>query len=111
GRTVGQRCVIYGTSGASVSTIREAFAGQPLKMVGFVDDDPLQARTTMAGFPVVGNFERLLSLIDAGDVDCVVVNSHIADVEKLQRLDAACRAREVSLVRLQLNLKPFHVAS
>jgi UDP-GlcNAc:undecaprenyl-phosphate GlcNAc-1-phosphate transferase len=109
--TIGQRCIIYGTSGASVSTIREAFAHQPMKIIGFVDDDPLQARTTMAGYPVIGNFERLTALIEAGEIDCVVVNSHIADVEKLQRLDATCVAREVSLVRLQLHLQPFHVAS
>jgi FlaA1/EpsC-like NDP-sugar epimerase len=109
--TVGRRCVIYGTSGASVSTIREAFAQQPLRIIGFVDDDPMQARTTVAGYAVIGGFDRLMALIDAGDVDCVVVNSHIADVEKLQRLDTACQTREISLVRLQLNLKPFHVAS
>ena len=50
-------------------------------------------------------------MIDAGEVDCVVVNTRVADVERLQKLEASCRAHEVDLVKIQLNLKPFHVAS
>ena len=51
-RSVGQRCVIYGTSGASVATIREAFDEQPLKIIGFADDDPMpgeRARGRLSG--------------------------------------------------------------
>ena len=29
-----RRCVIYGTNGASIATIREAFGEHPLKIVG-----------------------------------------------------------------------------
>ncbi len=108
---VGQRCVIYGTSGASVATIREAFDDQPLKIIGFADDDPLQANSRVAGYSVVGDFGRLLAMIEGGEVDCVVVNTRVADVGRLQALEAACRARDISLVKIQLNLKPFHVAS
>jgi hypothetical protein len=50
-------------------------------------------------------------MIDAGEVDCVVVNSRIADVERLQSLEAACQAHDVELVRIQLHLEAFHVAS
>ena len=110
-RAAGQRCIIYGTSGASVATIREAFNDQPLKIVGFVDDDPMQANARVAGYSVVGDFGRLLALIDTGEVDCVVVNTRVADVERLQKLEASCRAHEVDLVKIQLNLKPFHIAS
>jgi len=110
-RSVGQRCIIYGTSGASVATIREAFEEQPLKIIGFADDDPMQSNVRVAGYPVVGGFSRLLALIDTGEVDCVVVNTRVADVERLQKLEASCRAHDVDLVKIQLNLKPFHVAS
>jgi UDP-GlcNAc:undecaprenyl-phosphate GlcNAc-1-phosphate transferase len=109
--SVGQRCLIYGTSGASVATIREAFDQQPLKILGFIDDDPMQTNARVAGYPVVGDFGRLLALIDTREVDCVVVNTRVADVERLQKLESSCQAREVDLVKLQLNLKPFHVAS
>src|SRR5438132_9565751 len=110
-RSAGQRCVIYGTSGASIATIREAFNDQPLKIVGFADDDPLQANARVAGYSVIGDFGRLVAMIAEGEIDCVVVNTRVADVDRLQRLEAACRAHEVDLVKIQLNLKPFHVAS
>ena len=110
-RSVGQRCIIYGTSGASVATIREAFDQQPLKIIGFADDDPMQANARVAGYPVIGDFGRLLAMVDTGEVDCVVVNTRVADVERLQKLEASCRTHDVDLVRIQLNLAPFHVAS
>jgi FlaA1/EpsC-like NDP-sugar epimerase len=107
----GDRCVIYGASGASVATIREAFDEQPLKIVGFIDDDPMQANRRVAGYSVIGDFGRLLSLIETREVDCVVINTRVADVERLQKLEASCRVHDVDLVKIQLNLKPFHIAS
>ena len=50
-------------------------------------------------------------MIAEGEIDCVVVNTRVADVDRLQRLEAVCRTHEVDLVKIQLNLKPFHVAS
>jgi len=107
----GQRCVIYGTSGASVSIVREAFAQQPLKIIGFVDDDPMHANVRVAGYPVVGDFARLLAMVEASEIDCVVVNQRIADVERLQQLEAACNACEIELLTLQLHVKRFTIAS
>ena len=109
-RSAGLRCVIYGTSGASVTTVREAFNQKPLKIIGFVDDDPMHTNERVAGYSVLGDCRHLLAMIDGGEVDCVVVNTSIADAELLQRLEAACRAHEVDLLNIQVNLKPFHVA-
>jgi UDP-GlcNAc:undecaprenyl-phosphate GlcNAc-1-phosphate transferase len=110
-RAIGRRCLIYGTTGASIATIREAFDNQPVTIVGFVDDDPTQINARVAGYSVVGNFERLLTLIEGGEVDCVVVNTRIADDDRLLALDAMCRTHDVDLVTIQLNLRPFPVAS
>jgi UDP-GlcNAc:undecaprenyl-phosphate GlcNAc-1-phosphate transferase len=107
----GERCVIYGTVGASIATIREAFADRPLKIIGFVDDDPRQFHSRVAGISVLGGFSHLLKMIDGAGVDCVVVNTRVADVERLQTLEAACRAHDVELVKVQLSIKPFHIAS
>jgi UDP-GlcNAc:undecaprenyl-phosphate GlcNAc-1-phosphate transferase len=107
----GQRCVIYGTSGASVSIVREAFAHQPLKIVGFVDDDPMHANMRVAGYSVVGDFARLLAMVERREIDCVIVNQRLADVDRLQELEAACRDREIELLTLQLGVKRFTMAS
>jgi UDP-GlcNAc:undecaprenyl-phosphate/decaprenyl-phosphate GlcNAc-1-phosphate transferase len=110
-RVAGHRCVIYGASGASVALIREAFDHRPLRILGFVDDDPTQVNVTVAGYRVIGDFAHLLSLVRRGDVDFVVVNVRVADVARLQLLEAECAAHDVELVTLQLDLKRFTLAS
>jgi UDP-GlcNAc:undecaprenyl-phosphate GlcNAc-1-phosphate transferase len=110
-RAQGQRCVIYGMDGLSLATIREAFGTDiVLKVVGFIDDDPLHHRIRVGGYSVLGGPATLLAIIDRGEVDYVVVNTPLAD-DKLQTLEAACHEHEVELVRLQLNVRRFNAAS
>lgn len=107
----GRRCVIYGTRGAGVATIREAFDPQPLKIVGFVDDDPMQMDGRVHGYAVLGDSRHLLEMIRGHKVDCVVVNTRIADDQRLRELDAECQAHSIDFVKIQLNVEPIHSAS
>jgi UDP-GlcNAc:undecaprenyl-phosphate GlcNAc-1-phosphate transferase len=112
-RVGGRRCVIYGYgSGANLAIIREAFGTHvPLRIIGFVDDDPMQHRTRVEGYSVLGNYGSLLGMIERDEVDCVVLNSHLVDVERLQQLEVACRHHEVDLLRLQIHLNRLSSAS
>ena len=110
-RVVGQRCVVYGTGSASLATIREAFGELPLRFVGFIDDDPRQRRLRVSGYSVLGDFNRLLEMIDREELDCVVLNTRIIDVDRLTALEAACTRRSISLLRLHINVKPFVAVS
>jgi UDP-GlcNAc:undecaprenyl-phosphate GlcNAc-1-phosphate transferase len=111
-RAAGNRCVIYGTSGASLGTIREAFGENvALKFVGYVDDDPLHRNIRVGGISVVGGYAELLAMIGRGEVDSVVLNTHLVDAERLQRLERTCREADVDLLRLQLNLMRSSAAS
>jgi UDP-GlcNAc:undecaprenyl-phosphate GlcNAc-1-phosphate transferase len=105
------RCVIYGTGSASLATIREAFGDLPLRFVGFVDDDVNQRGLRVAGYTVLGGLDRLLTMIAHDEVDSVVINTRIIDVDRLQALERACQEHDVSLLRLQVNLKPFVAVS
>jgi UDP-GlcNAc:undecaprenyl-phosphate/decaprenyl-phosphate GlcNAc-1-phosphate transferase len=110
--TGGRRCLIYGTGGASLGTIREAFGAEvSLKIVGFIDDEPLHRSMRMSGYSVVGNHTDLLLMIDRGEVDCVVLNTPILSVERLQELERVCDAHDIELLRLQVHLKRLSVAS
>ena len=110
-RVIGQRCVVYGTGSASLATIREAFGELPLRIVGFVDDDPHQQRLRVSGYSVLGNFSRLIEMIEKEEIDCVVLNTRIIDVDRLTELEAACTRRSISLLRLHVTVKPFIAAS
>jgi FlaA1/EpsC-like NDP-sugar epimerase len=110
-RAVGQRCVIYGMDGMSLATIREAFGADViLKVIGFIDDDPLHLRTRVGGYSVLGDLDNLRAIIGRGEIDCVIVNTPASD-DRLRMLDALCREHEVELVKPQLNLRRFTAAS
>ena len=110
-QTGGVRCVVYGTAGASLATLREAFGPEPFKLLGFVDDDPTQVNVRLSGYPVLGDFSHLLSIIESGDVERVVLNTNVIDLDKVHRLEAKCRACEVELMILHVHLKQFTIAS
>jgi UDP-GlcNAc:undecaprenyl-phosphate GlcNAc-1-phosphate transferase len=108
----GPRVVIYGTGGASLATIREAFgADVPLKIVGYVEDDPTHLNVRVGGYSVIGGLAELLTLIQSGEVDCVLINTHLIDAERLQTVEAHCRGSEVEVLRLHLHLKRLSAAS
>jgi len=107
----GQRCIIYGTNGASLATIREAFGSAALKIVGFIDDDPIHRNIRVGGYSVVGTYVDLIELVGQGDLDCVVLNTPLVDVERLQELEKRCRDHDVQILRLQVQLKQISAAS
>ena len=110
--TVGRRCVIYGTGGASQATIREAFGpGVTLRLLGYIDDDPLQRKMRVGGYSVLGDYRLLLDLVEQVEIDCVVLNTPIVSVERLQELERRCSAHHIDLLRLHIDLKPLSAAA
>ena len=111
-RTGGERCVVYGIAGASLATIREAFGDdRSLRVIGFVDDDPQQQRLRVSGYPVLGGYDTLLSMLERDELDCVLLNTRLVDVDRLKRIELACQQRDVTLLRLRIDLKPASAAS
>ncbi len=105
-QSAGRRCVIYGTGGAGVATIREAFDRNPLKIIGYIDDDPRQHNDRVHGYEVLGDSRLLCAMIPRGEVECVVVNTLVADAAPLEEVERLCRAHGVTLVRIQVSLNP-----
>ncbi|HEY7288090.1 MAG TPA: hypothetical protein VH497_21730 [Vicinamibacterales bacterium] len=108
---VGQRCAIYGTAGASLGTIREAFGPAALKIVGFIDDDPMHRHVRVGGYSVVGSFSDLLSMIQGGELDLVILNTPLLDVDRLRELEQCSQEHDVQMLRLQMQLKRVSAAS
>jgi UDP-GlcNAc:undecaprenyl-phosphate GlcNAc-1-phosphate transferase len=112
-RHEGQRLVIYGTGDGAATAVRELVGRSPVRyrMLGFVDDDPQMARTRIQGYPVLGDFASLVSLIANGAVDAVVITAPVIDVNRLEQLKDLCSEHQVSLARLHFTLDQLIVAS
>jgi FlaA1/EpsC-like NDP-sugar epimerase len=80
-------------------------------MLGFIDDDPGMARARMQGYPVLGDYRSLISLISNGAVDTVVMTNRLIAVERLSELQNLCVEHQVSLARLNLELDHIVAAS
>jgi UDP-GlcNAc:undecaprenyl-phosphate GlcNAc-1-phosphate transferase len=112
-RQGGERLVIYGAGDGAATAVRELLgrSQEGYRMLGFVDDDPNMARTRIQGYPVLGDYASLVSLVSNGAVDSVVVTTPVIDVERLEELQALCTAHQVSLARLHFKLDQLVAAS
>jgi UDP-GlcNAc:undecaprenyl-phosphate GlcNAc-1-phosphate transferase len=112
-RQGGQRVVIYGAGDSAAAAVRELLSRtvDGYRMLGFIDDDPGMARVRMQGYPVLGDFGSLVSLISNGAVDTVVITTHLISVDRLETLRDLCAEHQVGLARLHFKLDEIVAAS
>jgi UDP-GlcNAc:undecaprenyl-phosphate GlcNAc-1-phosphate transferase len=112
-RHAGQRVVIYGAGDGAATAVRELLSrtAEGYRMLGFIDDDPAMARMRMQGYPVLGDFSSLESLISNGAVDTVVITTPLISVDRLEHLRRLCSENHVSLARLHFKLDEIVAAS
>jgi UDP-GlcNAc:undecaprenyl-phosphate/decaprenyl-phosphate GlcNAc-1-phosphate transferase len=107
----GPRLLIYGSGAVGSSAVRDLLVGPGgYRMLGFIDDDPKMNRMRMHGYPVLGNYDAMVSLISNSAVEMVVITG-LLEVERLRALEALCIEYKVSLSRLTLGLDEIVAAS
>jgi len=104
----GRRVVIYGAGGGGAMAVRELLSDpdHDIRIVGFIDDDPNRWRTRVRGYPVLGAYDTLASLVSAGNIDVVVLSMRSIDEARRVALEALCAAHDVLLTRLYVALEP-----
>jgi UDP-GlcNAc:undecaprenyl-phosphate GlcNAc-1-phosphate transferase len=112
-RRLGERVVIYGAGGGGAMAFREAIEGDrtPVRLLGFVDDDPEKRGVRIQGYPVLGGYDSLVALVEGGAVEQVIVSMRLLDRTKLAALEALCAAHGVRVFRLDVRLEPVNIAA
>ena len=103
----GERVVVYGADDAGVVALR-GVVGQPgaaPRVIGFVDDDAARHGARVHGYRVLGGYASLVSLIEAGGVDTVVLGAGPADAARLAGLTRLCAGRGVTLSRIDVAVR------
>ena len=106
-RPAGERVVVYGSDDAGVAALREVI-GRPAaesQVIGFVDDDAARHGARVHGYPVLGGYETLVSRIDAGEVDAIVLGGGPGDAARLDELKRLCADRGVTLSRISVRMQ------
>jgi UDP-GlcNAc:undecaprenyl-phosphate GlcNAc-1-phosphate transferase len=102
----GQRLIVYGAGEQSSMVVRAMLDGKgTYQMLGFIDDDRLKHGTNVQGYRVLGGYERLVSLMQSGAVDSVLVSAQVFDVDRLRELERLCGHHGLSLSRLRFDLE------
>jgi UDP-GlcNAc:undecaprenyl-phosphate GlcNAc-1-phosphate transferase len=110
-RKTATRVVIYGAGDGGSLIVRELMKSQDARyrILGFVDDDSRKQRMRVQGYPVLGGFDSLSSLVLSGVVDAIVISARVIEVERLRDLEALCGEHGVSLSRLHVGLEALVV--
>ncbi len=106
-RRRGSDLVVYGAGGRSHWALEELL-GQPdaqYRMRGFIDDDATKHRMRVHGYSVLGGYDTLVKLINAGKVECVVISSQLVHGDRIRDTEQLCRQRGVRLFRLYVDLQ------
>ena len=104
-RGSGRRVVIYATSHDEHVALHRLTTSsrQPIRVVGLFEDSAGSARTSVEGYPVLGDYGDLLDLIAAGLTDDVV--ACVPDGERLDELIEHCSVHNVALVKFRYALE------
>jgi len=105
-RRTTRRALVYGAGENVAVALRELrdHGGASLRLVGFLEDDPRLTRMRVQGYPVLGTPEMLDRVITAHRIDTVVINRRSVDAAREAAITAVCRARGVSLLRLEISI-------
>jgi UDP-GlcNAc:undecaprenyl-phosphate GlcNAc-1-phosphate transferase len=111
-RNTGMRVVVYGAGDGGTLVMRELQSRpDPVRLLGFIDDDPRQIGMRVHGFPVLGNFGALVDLIRQSAVDRVVISDGQLAADRLADLRGLCAQHGVALTRLLVGLEELVVVA
>ena len=106
-RESGQRLLIYGAGDGGSIAVRELMgnAASQYRMLGFIDDDPAKRGSRVQGYPVLSGYGGLISLIEGGAVDRVIISTRAIAPARVQELEDVCSRCGVALSRLSFHLE------
>ncbi|HEY0025991.1 MAG TPA: hypothetical protein VGB24_24085 [Longimicrobium sp.] len=109
----GAPALIYGAGRGGELVLRHLRARPELRLrpVGFLDDNASKANWLIHGVPVVGGFEQLAGVVARTRTRTVVVGTGKLRPARMEELRQACRALDVQLLKLEVELRPVATAS
>jgi len=109
-RESGQRLLIYGAGDGGSIALRELMNSE-VRMLGFIDDDPGKRGSRREGYTVLGDYAALVSLIEDGKVDRIVISTHSITATRVREIEQLCARHGVALSRLNLQLEALVAVS
>ncbi|MEN6623009.1 MAG: nucleoside-diphosphate sugar epimerase/dehydratase [Smithella sp.] len=93
-----KKALIIGAGDAGEKILREIIENYqlPYKVIGFIDDDPQKKGRSIHGIPVLGNVDELEEILEAAEVQEILVAVPSASGDQIRRIVEACQRCAVS---------------
>lgn len=107
-RTTGDRTLVYGAGECGSMAVRELHANASigLRLVGFVDDDPLKKGRRIIGYPVLGAQPDLEDLIISRSINCLLIASNKIPADRQFAAASICDRLGVQVLRFNIAVGP-----
>jgi UDP-GlcNAc:undecaprenyl-phosphate GlcNAc-1-phosphate transferase len=105
-RVPNKKALIYGAGRGGELLLREILNNEGLKIqpIGFIDDDVLKTGKRLQGFPILGAFNDLETLVAKYDIGSLLISFHHKDSDQLNEIKNLCREHHLVLKQFALNV-------
>ena len=102
----GEKALIYGAGPGGELLLRELLNNKNLKIqpVGFIDDDSLKIGKRLQGFPILGAFKDLDTLLKKYGIGSLLISFNHKDPEQLLVLKRFCKLNNLHLKQFSINV-------
>ena len=103
----GEQILIYGAGRGGEILLREILHNKQLKMkpVGFIDDDPLKTGKKLQGYPVLGTFDNLTSLVQQKGITSLLISFRGHDPAHLKTIREFCTQHNLCLKQFAVHIE------
>jgi len=103
----GEKVLIYGAGLGGELILREILNNKKLKIhpVGFIDDDGLKIGKRLQGFPILGAYKDLETLVKKFGIGGLLISFNHKDPDKMQVLKKFCRENNLRLTQFSINVE------
>ncbi len=103
---VGDAVLIYGAGRGGEILLREILNNQDLHIrpIGFIDDDPLKTGRKLNGYPILGSFSDLETILKKHPAGGLLLSFTDAEPSRIDAVKAFCRTNALFLRRFSVHL-------
>jgi UDP-GlcNAc:undecaprenyl-phosphate/decaprenyl-phosphate GlcNAc-1-phosphate transferase len=102
----GKKTLIYGAGRGGELLLREILNNKKLNIqpVGFIDDDNLKAGKRLQGFPILGAYNDLDTLINKYKISDLLISFDHKNPDHFQTLKTFCKSNRLQLKQFSINV-------
>jgi UDP-GlcNAc:undecaprenyl-phosphate GlcNAc-1-phosphate transferase len=102
----GEKTLIYGAGRGGELLLREILNNERLKIqpIGFIDDDLLKTGKRLQGFPILGAFNDLETLVKKYGIGSLLISFNHKDSDQVDKIKNFCRENHLNLKQFTINL-------